>query len=240
MSLFYAMITSVILAQTPEKMSYQAIVRNTDNNLVANSTVGIKILVRQGSTEGASVYEESHNTTTNISGLVTLEIGTGAIITGSFSDISWAQGPYFMETQIDATGGTDYNIIGISQLLSVPYALHAKTAESVVGTTGSNGDKAEVIPFVASRNISSTDVNNTIECTTSATLTIPAGFSDMEVGDTINLEAHNGATLTVLADTGVNLNYTSAGNAQFKSDSGVVRFGLMRKSGINSYIISGQ
>lgn len=238
--LLFVTVTLSIFAQAPEKMSYQAIIRSQTNSLVKNSNISLKIIVHQGSTTGTRVYEETHLVMTNNNGLVSLEIGTGNIITGSFSSIAWDKGPYFVETQVDAAGGTNYNIIGITQLLSVPYALHSKTAERLVGTNGTNPYKALVIPFTTSRGIASSDINNIIECTTSSTLTLSLGFGAMAIGDTINLEAHNGAALTIQAATGVTINYNANGSANFASTTGNVRFGLLRKIGLNTYIISGQ
>ncbi|WP_162623256.1 hypothetical protein [Confluentibacter sediminis] len=239
--LFFAVTTINMYAQTPDKISYQAIIRANDNSLVTNAVVSVRILIRQTTTTGAVVYQESHTKTTNANGLVSLEIGTGTTAIGNFSQIAWSQGPYFIETQVDITGGSNYNIIGISQLLSVPYALHAKTAERIVGGGASTTPyKASIRSLTSSRNINTADIYNTIACTVSSTLTIATGFSDMQIGDTINLEAHNGAALTIRAASGVTLNYTNAGSASFISDTGNVRFGLLRKSGENAYIISGQ
>jgi len=216
-------------AQVPEKFSYQAVIRNNDSSLLTNSDISVKIIIRQGSVSGLNVYEETHRTTTNSNGLCTLQIGTGSETSGEFSEIDWSTGSYFTETQLDLTGGSNFEIIGVSQLLSVPYALHAKTY-----------DRAEIINVNTSRNFLSTDINNTIECTNSTTLTLVNDFSEMRIGDTINLEAHNGADLRIQASSGVSLNYTNGGRATFESETGVVRFGLLRKSGDNSYIISGQ
>ncbi|MDO6810406.1 hypothetical protein Q4603_17420 [Zobellia galactanivorans] len=229
-------------AQAPEKMSYQAIIRSSDNSLVIDAPVNLKIIVRQGSVNGSGVYEESHSATTNANGLVSLEIGAGSQISGDFSEIPWDNGPFFIETQVDPKGGSNYSIIGVSQLLSVPYALYAKYAENVSGAaTGGGGySSAAVVSLQASRNIAAGDIGNTLECTKTATVTLTSGFSDMKVGETVNLEAHNGASLTVKAASGVSLNYTEGGTANFKSESGNVRFGLLRKSGDNAYIISGQ
>jgi len=232
--------TLTVVAQSPEKMSYQAIIRAQDNTLAINTNISLKIIVHQTTASGAKVYEETHYVKTNNNGLVSLEIGTGRILTGNFSTIPWEKGPYFLETQVDAAGGTNYNIIGITQLLSVPYALHAKTAERLVGTNASNPYKSLVVPFTSSRTMASTDINNIIECTTSATLTLPANFSAMLVGDTLNLEAHNGAVLTIQVAAGVSINYTANASAKFTSTPGNVRFGLLRKIGTNAYIISGQ
>jgi hypothetical protein len=238
--LLFVTITLNAFAQTPEKMSYQAIIRTKTNTLVTNSSISLKVIVHQGTATGTKIYEETHFVMTNNNGLISLEIGTGNIVTGNFSTIAWQNGPYFIETQVDAAGGTNYNIIGITQLLSVPYALHAKTAERIVGANGANPYKAVIVPFTASRSIAGSDINNTIECTTSATLTLSSAFGTMAIGDTINLEAHNGAILTIQAASGVTLNYNAAGSAVFTSAAGNVRFGLIRKTGLNAYIISGQ
>ena len=225
-------------AQTPEKISYQAIIRSTNNELVVNSEISLKIILRQNSPSGIVIYSEDHSVTTNDNGLISLEIGTGNVTQGNFNTIAWENGTYFIENQVDTSGGSNYSTIGVTQLLSVPYALHSKTAETL--TTPIEPSRANIITLTNNRNALSTDINNTIACTNSANLNIPSNFSSMEIGDTINLEAHNGATLTVTASSGVILNYNASGIAEFISSTGNVRFGLLRKSDVNSYIISGQ
>jgi hypothetical protein len=123
-------LTATLWAQAPQKMSYQAVIRNSSNALVTNTQVGMRISILQGSTTGTSVYTETQSPTTNANGLASIEIGGGA----GFSSINWADGTYFIKTETDPTGGTTYSITGTSQLLSVPYALHSKTAESITGT----------------------------------------------------------------------------------------------------------
>jgi len=127
-------LTATVWAQSPQKMSYQAVIRNNSNALVSNQAVGMQISILQGSISGTAVYVETQTPTTNANGLVSVEIGTGTVVSGTFSTIDWSNGPYFIKTETDPTGGTSYTITGTSQLLSVPYALHAKTAESVTGT----------------------------------------------------------------------------------------------------------
>jgi hypothetical protein len=127
-------LTARVFAQAPEKMSYQAVIRNSSNALVTSAAVGMRISILQGSASGSSVYVETQTPTSNANGLVSLEIGTGTVVSGNFSSINWASGPYFIKTETDPAGETSYTITGTSQLLSVPYALHAKTAESVTGT----------------------------------------------------------------------------------------------------------
>lgn len=122
-----------VSAQSPEKMSYQAVVRDADNNLVTSQRVGMKISILQGSASGAAVYIEAQNPTTNANGLASVEIGNGTVVSGVFASIDWANGPYFIKTETDPEGANNYTIAGTSQLLSIPYALYAKTADSISG-----------------------------------------------------------------------------------------------------------
>lgn len=132
------LMTASVFAQAPEKMSCQAVVRDGSNVLVSSTAVGMQISILQGSASGTAVYVETQTPTSNANGLVSLEIGAGTVVSGDFTTIDWANGPYFIKTETDPTGGTSYTITSTSQLLSVPYALHAKTAESVTG--GSSND----------------------------------------------------------------------------------------------------
>ena len=117
-------------AQAPQLMSYQAVVRNASGVLVANANVGVRISILQGSTSGTAVYSETHALATNENGLVTLQIGGGNVQSGNFSTIDWGSGTYFIKTETDPNGGTNYSISGTSQLLSVPYALYAANTKS--------------------------------------------------------------------------------------------------------------
>lgn len=125
------LLTASLFAQSPEKMSYQAVIRDSSNNLITNQTVGIKISILQGTATGTIVYSETQTPTTNSNGLVSIEFGGNT----GFDTINWADGPYFVKTETDPTGGSTYTISGTSQLLSVPYALYAKTTDSVTNLT---------------------------------------------------------------------------------------------------------
>jgi hypothetical protein len=133
------LITLTLFAQAPEKMSYQAVVRDANNALIMNQAVGMKIQILQGSVSGTTVYEETQTPTSNDNGLVTLEIGTGTIVSGMFGTIDWSTGPYFIKTETDPTGATNYTISGTSQLMSVPYALYAKKSGNGAGPQGPAG-----------------------------------------------------------------------------------------------------
>jgi hypothetical protein len=125
-----------LFAQAPQKMSYQAVIRNASNNLVVNAPVKMKISILQGSASGNAVYSELHSATTNANGLVTIEIGAGTTPTGTFSSIEWGNGTYFLKTETDPTNGSTYSIEGTSQLLSVPYAFHADNGNKPGTTVG--------------------------------------------------------------------------------------------------------
>jgi uncharacterized protein (TIGR02145 family) len=129
-------ITLSVVAQAPQKISYQYEVRNSSGILVIDQSVGIRISILQGTSTGTEVYKELYNPNlqTNTSGLVTIEIGGGIPITGTFSAIDWSSGIYFLKTETDPSGGTNYTISGTIQLLSVPYALYAKNVASYTET----------------------------------------------------------------------------------------------------------
>ncbi|NML69844.1 collagen-like protein [Chryseobacterium sp. RP-3-3] len=121
-------------AQAPEKMSYQAVMRNGTGQLLTNQSIAVKVSVLQGSPVGTLVYSERLTGSTNANGLISMEIGTGTVLSGTFSTINWPSGSYYLKTETDPAGGTNYTIAGTSQLLSVPYAMYAKSAGGTGGT----------------------------------------------------------------------------------------------------------
>ena len=158
------LMTATVWGQSPEKMSYQAVIRNSSNALVTSTNVGMQISILQGSETGTVVYTETQTTSTNANGLVSLEIGSGTVVSGTFATIDLANGPYFIKTETDPTGGTNYTIAGTSQLLSVPYALHAKTAEIVTETdpiyTGSEAASITASDITNLGNLSGTNTGD--------------------------------------------------------------------------------
>ena len=125
--------------QAPEGFKYQAVVRDAGNTILNNQAVGLRMTIQQGAIGGTTVYSETFAPTTNTYGLVNLEIGNGTVVSGTFANIDWSAGPYFMETAVDVTGGTNYSVMGTSQLMSVPYALYAKTSGNGQGPAGAQG-----------------------------------------------------------------------------------------------------
>ena len=146
-SLLFLLVNIGVYAQAPKKISYQAVVRNNTNKLVVSQRVGTRISILQGSANGNAVYTETLTPTSNANGLISLEIGSGTPVFGTFSAINWGNGTYFIKTETDPNGGSNYDIVGISQLMSVPYALYAETSGSSApgpkGDTGAKGDKGD-------------------------------------------------------------------------------------------------
>ena len=124
----------IAMAQAPSKMSYQAVIRS-NNALVVSTQVGMRVSIIKDSATGLNVYQETYNPqpTTNANGLVSVEIGGGNPSFGLFDNIDWSVSTYFVKIETDVTGGTNYTNVGVSQLLSVPYALNAKSSSMVTG-----------------------------------------------------------------------------------------------------------
>ena len=169
---FVMMGVCAAMAQAPEKMTYQAVVRNSGNSLVANQNVSVRLSILQGSAQGAPVYVENHTATTNDNGLMTVVVGGGAPTTGVFASIDWASGPYFLKSEIDPTGGINYSIESVQQLMSVPYALYAKQAGN--GFSGDYNDLTNKPTFTESQILSIS--NDTIYLTGGSFVKLPAGF----------------------------------------------------------------
>ncbi len=125
-------------AQSPEAFKYQSVIRNATGQVIQNQKISLRLSILQGTATGTSVYVETQAPTTNEFGLVSLEIGKGTLVSGNFSTIAWGTNSYFLQTELDLAGGSAYVLLGSTQLLSVPYALYAKTAGN--GFSGNYND----------------------------------------------------------------------------------------------------
>ncbi len=148
---------------TPQFINYQAVARNSAGEILANTAVSIRISILDGTATGAVVYSETHNPTTNQFGLFSLKIGGGTVLSGTFTGIDWGADLKFLRVEMDATGGTSYTVMGTTQLVSVPYALYAESAEH------SNwADGADEADYAENANIANSlsganDISNTNE-----------------------------------------------------------------------------
>ena len=125
-------LTLCVLAQPPQKMSYQCVVRDKSGELITKQSIRVRTSILRGSVIQIIVFQETYTTNpaTNENGLLTLEIGSGKASIGDFSTIDWSKGPNFLRTEMDPAGGTNYTISGQSEILSVPYALYAEKTGS--------------------------------------------------------------------------------------------------------------
>ncbi|NOT38336.1 MAG: hypothetical protein HOP11_13275 [Saprospiraceae bacterium] len=141
-------VINLSVAQSLPKMAYQAVIRNSTNALVTNANIGMRVSILQESEFGAAVFVETHTPMTNMNGLVTIEIGGGLNILGNLSSIEWQDGPYFIKTETDIDGGSNYTLTFTQKLLSVPYALYAeKSANSnIPGPKGDTGPQGPIGP----------------------------------------------------------------------------------------------
>jgi hypothetical protein len=132
-TLLVLLISIITFAQVPQGISYQAIALNSSGNPVVSTNVGIRLSVLDNSATGTVLYTETHSKTTNAQGLFNLIIGQGTPSTGTFSAINWGTNSKFLKVEMDVAGGTNYALVGTTQLLSVPYAL---AADSLVTSPG--------------------------------------------------------------------------------------------------------
>lgn len=119
----------LLAAQAPSRFSYQAIIRDGGGIVQTNEAITLGLELHQTTATGPTVYEETHAETTNAFGLVNVQVGGGAVVSGSITTIDWSDGPYFIEVKVDGVS------MGTTQLLSVPYALYAEES----GTPGPAG-----------------------------------------------------------------------------------------------------
>ena len=140
-ALIFAMIFIAVnaLAQTPQAFKYQAVARDNAGNILANQNVSFKISILKGSATNFAVYVETFDTVTNQFGLVNIEIGNGNVVYGVFANINWRDGLYFIQTEMDEAGGTNYKMMGATQLLPVPYSLYSGLSGSLL-LTDENGN----------------------------------------------------------------------------------------------------
>lgn len=131
--LFFSTISIMGFTQAPDLISYQTIIRNSNNELVANVPVGVRISILSGSAADVLWYQEEHKVSTNLNGLAYLNIGSGSLLFGTMSGIDWSKGPFYIKSETDPTGGKNYSLVVVSRLLSVPYTIYAKTAEKLTG-----------------------------------------------------------------------------------------------------------
>jgi hypothetical protein len=174
----FMLLCILTIAQVPESFNYQAIPRNGSGGTYPDQAVKLRISILSGSPTGISLYCETFAQTTTSLGLLNLQIGTGTIVSGSFPTIDWSIGSYYLKVEIDPAGGTAYVVMGTTQLLSVPYAMHAKTVASYTETDPyfSVWDKSTGININSSQvtDLQSSVTNNTAVQANTAKISYPS------------------------------------------------------------------
>jgi len=154
-----------VLAQSPQAFKYQAIARDNAGNVLVDQSVNFRMSILESSAAGAMVYSETHLVTTSEFGLVNFEIGNGIVGQGQFDAIDWGANEHFLEVGVDENGGSNFNTLGTSQLLSIPYALYAETSGSSIpgpqGSTGSTGPAGATGPAGSSGTTGATGAQGT-------------------------------------------------------------------------------
>jgi microcystin-dependent protein len=170
-----------IIAQVPQKLSYQAVIRNNNNELVTSKGIGIRISILKTSASGTLVYTETQSPTANANGVVSIEFGGGT----GFDTINWASSNYFIKTEIDPEGGNDYSITGTSQLLSVPYAFYADKAGNQVSYTAGTGIEISGNTIKNTGDLSSSNEIQTISMSSGKYLSLSNGGGIVTLPDFI-------------------------------------------------------
>ncbi len=99
-------------SQAPQKINFQSVIRNNLGEVQSNKSVSLKISILSGSISGSSVYSETHTKTTDPSGLISLQIGNGTVLSGVFANISWGGASHFIKLEVDFSGGSNYVVLG--------------------------------------------------------------------------------------------------------------------------------
>jgi hypothetical protein len=136
-ALFLLLLLSItIKAQNTNTFNYQSVVRNSNNELIVNKQINVRISIIEENENGKSIYSENHSAISNSNGLITLTVGNGKVINGLFKDIDWSKGPYFLKNETDLTGTGNFTLTTTSQLLSVPYSNYSNNGLPAGGKEG--------------------------------------------------------------------------------------------------------
>jgi hypothetical protein len=129
-SFTFSLLIMLVFAQTPQLINYQGVARDNVGNALTNQNISLLLKVLKTNTNGTVVYSETHNVTTNQFAEFNLQIGSGVIVSGAFADIEWGIDSYFFRVEMDPTGGVNYQYMGTTQFVSVPYALFSEKSKT--------------------------------------------------------------------------------------------------------------
>lgn len=204
-----------VSAQAPEGINYQAVVRDLAGATIVNSPVGLKLSLLQSSATGTVVYEESFAPFSNDFGLVNVVFGQGTVISGNFANVDWSAGPYFIQVAADVTGGSAYAVLGTQQLMSVPYALYAKSAANAFSGDYNDLSNQPTIPTMVS------------ELTNDAGFITSPNDADSDPTNEIQSISLSGSSLTISGGNTVDLSSVSPQLTEAQVDAYVANNGYL-------------
>ena len=221
--IFGLMIIGTNRSQSPHQLSFQSVVRDNNNQLISNRTIGMRLSILRDSTNGQAVYAEIHSPKTTQQGTIQLNIGAGTLVSGSFASIPWSTGKLFVKTEIDLQGGSNYTMSNVTQLLSVPYTMYASDIPvSKSGDTVTIGKSRLVIP--GSQLVGSAvtaNLNNGLVGYWPFN-----GNANDESGNGKHLIVHGNTALTTDIFNGTNKAYLLDGNGDYFSVQSIFSSGL--------------
>ena len=209
-------------AQAPQEFKYQAVVRDGGGQLVSNQLISLRLTLLMESSVGTPVYSETQSLATNGYGVVSISVGSGSVVSGSFTDIDWGADVHFIKTELDLSGGSNFEFMGTSQIISVPYALHSETAATSLDDSDRDpNNEIQQLTIVTDSIVLSSGgsvyIGNYLDNTDSQTLTLDGNSLSISNGNsvvlsgTIDLDADPENELQVLTLSNDTL-YLSDGN----------------------------
>jgi hypothetical protein len=205
------LVLGALFAQAPQSFSYQGVARGSTGLPLNNQTIGLQITILSGGVTGTIEYTETHTVITNQFGLFTAQIGNGTLVTGSFTGIGWGSNTHFVQVEMDETGGSNYQMMGTSQLLSVPYALYAEGVANADDADANPSNEFNTALALNGTNLEVTDLGGTLSLdlatfndnTDNQTLSLNGMDLTISGGNTITLPSGGGAnTLDMAYDQG--------------------------------------
>jgi uncharacterized protein (TIGR02145 family) len=199
-------------SNVPGKIHYQGLAVGANGKPIKNGTVGLRLSVLDSLPNGSALYTETKTASTDAAGIFSTYLGVGTATAGTFANIPWANGNNkFLKVEMDAQGGSNYQNMGSTQLVSVPYALHAGSADEAnisnvmrgtngqlyQLTVGANGPTWSCYPPVTHANAGSDQLNVT------GTVAVLSGNSP---------SSKETGTWTILSGNGGSLNSNSNSN----------------------------
>lgn len=232
---FFILLSTQLIAQTPPNaFNYSAVARNAAGQPIATTTISIQITILKSSPTGASQYSENHFVNTDAFGLFNLVIGAGAMQSGSMATIDWSNDNYYLKVGMDANGGTNFLTMGTTQLLSVPYALYAKSAENGIERISTNGDTLYLSNgqiFVSGNNVNNggsiigtpifTQGNGVSDIDGNQYQTIILGFQEWMASNLKTTRFSNGDLIPNITDSAQWSNLTNSAWCYYNNDNSI-------------------